>query len=194
MAFLFQIPLWLQPTAFHLSSKLTNNYLLAVFIDRALIKTLCWYERLLHCPTSLFLYEVYYLFIEYQPSLQPLPQSSLFARKTLVYCLSIFAIFSEKIDSSSGKEFSAFEPLLNNVNEIYPDLMCEYCCPFCYLGLKMSPFITNEGGPWSDIISHRVVSSMISWLCPFNPPLSHPESSNEGCIPFRTTLRTVPTN
>lgn len=108
-------------------------------------------------------------------------------------CLSL-QFFSEKIDSSSGKEFSAFEPLLNNVNEIYPDLMCEYCCPFCYLGLKMSPFITNEGGPWSDIISHRVVSSMISWLCPFNPPLSHPESSNEGCIPFRTTLRTVPTN
>ncbi|XP_029193649.2 uncharacterized protein C22orf15-like [Acropora muricata] len=30
---------------------------------------------------------------------------------------------TKKIDSSSGKEFSAFEPLLNNVNEIYPDLM-----------------------------------------------------------------------
>lgn len=29
----------------------------------------------------------------------------------------------EKIDAISGKEVSSFEPLLNNVTEVYPDLM-----------------------------------------------------------------------
>ncbi|XP_068696194.1 uncharacterized protein [Montipora capricornis] len=30
---------------------------------------------------------------------------------------------TKKMDTVSGKEFPTFEPLLNNVNEIYPDLM-----------------------------------------------------------------------
>ena len=29
------------------------------------------------------------------------------------------------MDSIAGKEFSTFEPLLNNLPEIYPDLMCK---------------------------------------------------------------------
>ncbi|RMX55471.1 hypothetical protein pdam_00013331 [Pocillopora damicornis] len=31
----------------------------------------------------------------------------------------------EKIDAISGKEVSSFEPLLNNVTEVYPDLMAK---------------------------------------------------------------------
>lgn len=31
----------------------------------------------------------------------------------------------EKKDSTTGKEFSTFEPLLNNLPELYPDLMCK---------------------------------------------------------------------
>jgi len=34
-------------------------------------------------------------------------------------------IIAEKMDSSTGKEISTFEPLLNNLSEIYPDLMCK---------------------------------------------------------------------
>ena len=32
-------------------------------------------------------------------------------------------IIAEKMDSSTGNEISTFEPLLNNLSEIYPDLM-----------------------------------------------------------------------
>lgn len=35
-------------------------------------------------------------------------------------------IIAEKMDSSTGKEISTFEPLLNNLSEIYPDLMCKW--------------------------------------------------------------------
>lgn len=31
----------------------------------------------------------------------------------------------EKMDGTTGKEFSTFEPLLNNLPELYPDLMCK---------------------------------------------------------------------
>ena len=31
----------------------------------------------------------------------------------------------EKMDNITGKEYSTFEPLLNNLPEIYPDLMCK---------------------------------------------------------------------
>lgn len=163
--FLFQIPLWLQPTAFHLSSKITNNCLLAVFFERALIKALCWFQRLLHCPTSLFLYEVYYLFIvwisTFRLSRTTAPSILLICKENtgiLLVCLCNF--FSGKIDSSSGKEFSAFEPLLNNVNEIYPDLMCEYCCPFSCLGFENKPFYNKRR--WSLKWNHFTQSCLFN--------------------------------
>ena len=54
----------------------------------------------------------------------------LLASSTLVYSFFLFFIVSftttEKADSLTGKEYSIFEPLLNNVSELYPELMCKW--------------------------------------------------------------------
>lgn len=124
----------------------------------------------------LFLYEVYYFFIEYQPSvflvqplLRPLPQSSLLARKTLVHCLSSFIIFFREDRQLLGQGILRIWVFVEQCKWNIPGFNVWVLLLFS-LSRIVFYCIAKVGGPWSDIIWHRAISTMISCFCPFNPP------------------------